>query len=121
MSPKSPLFIIPVLSSGDIERDLSWYNEKLGFDLAFRDGDGYAGLKRGQHEIHLQYHTGSDDDPIFGSVIKIFVPDIEPILEEMVERGAVVKEKLRRNTPWGTHEFGLFDPNKNAIFFVQDV
>ncbi len=38
----------------------------------------------------------------------------------MLKRSTVTKDKLRLNTPWKTHEFGFFDLNKNAIFFVQD-
>ena len=45
---------------------------------------------------------------------------IDQFFSELVERGAVEGDKLRKNTAWGTHEFGMFDPNKNAIFFVED-
>ena len=53
-------------------------------------------------------------------MIRIFVQNIQPIFDEFVERGTVAADKLRRNTPWGTHEFGFYDLNKNAIFIVQD-
>ncbi|MEM7511998.1 MAG: hypothetical protein AAF388_13775 [Bacteroidota bacterium] len=46
---------------------------------------------------------------------------IQPLFKEFVERGTVPPEKLRMNTPWGTHEFGFYDLNKNAIFIVQDI
>ncbi|KAA3633434.1 MAG: glyoxalase/bleomycin resistance/extradiol dioxygenase family protein [Bacteroidetes bacterium] len=113
--------IVPVLPSSNIQRDLDWYKEKMGFEKTFGD-DMYAGLKRGSLELHLQWHADTKEDPLLGgSVIKIFVEDIQPIFEEFVKRGTIVEEKLRRNTPWGTHEFGFYDPNNNAIFFVQDV
>ncbi len=116
----SPLFIIPVLPSSDIERDLKWYEKQAGFKYVFGD-EGYAGLQREGHEIHLQFHHGNVDDPIHASVIKFFVKDIRPYVEEFVRRGTISSEKLRENTPWGTHEFGFYDLNKNAIFIVQDV
>lgn len=82
----------------------------------------YAGLKRDQHEIHLQWHADTEDDPLLGgSVIRIFVEDIHPVFEEFVNRGTVKPDKLRLNTAWGTHEFGFYDLNKNGIFWVQDV
>lgn len=114
------LYIIPVLSSSDIKRDIEWYEKKAGFKLGFGD-HGYAGLVRDNLEFHLQFHHGDESDPVNASVMKIFVEDIDPYVEEFVARGTIVKEKLRRNTPWGTHEFGFFDLNNNAIFFVQDV
>jgi len=81
----------------------------------------YAGLKRGEHWIHLQWHADTEDDPLLGgSVVKFFVTGIEEFVEEFVRRGTIDREKFRRNTPWGTHEFGFYDPNGNALFFVQD-
>ena len=119
MSTNSPLFIIPVLSSSDIKRDLEWYEKYVGFKWVFGD-DMYAGLQRDNHEIHLQWHHNNEDDPVFPAVIKLFVEDIQPYVEEFVKRGTIKKEKLRMNTPWGTHEFGFYDLNNNAIFIVQD-
>lgn len=116
----SPLYIIPVLSSADLKRDLAWYEKYVGFKYVFGD-DGYSGIQRDGYEFHLQFHHGNEDDPVLPSVIKIFVPDIQPYVNEFVNRGTIKREKLRMNTPWGTHEFGFYDLNKNAIFIVQDV
>ena len=113
--------IIPVIPTADMKRDVAWYAEKTGFHYIFGD-EMYAGIKRENLEIHLQWHADTDDDPLNGgSVVKIFVEGIEALFDEMVERGTVKQDQLRKNTPWGTHEFGFFDLNKNAIFFVEDV
>ena len=113
--------IIPVLSSSDVQRDVAWYEKQLGFQLAFWDGDGYAGIQRDGIEVHLQWHHNNEDDPVLPGVIKLFVSDILPIFEELQRKGVVTEDRLRRHTSWGTHELGLFDLNNNAIFFVQDV
>jgi hypothetical protein len=113
--------ITPVLPSANIERDISWYQKKLGFDLRQQD-KMYAVHNRENLWLHLQWHAGTKEDPLLGgSVIKIYVEDINPLFEAFVKRGTITKEKLRRYTPWDTHEFGFFDLNKNAIFIVQDV
>ena len=113
--------IEPVLPSQDIQRDLVWHEKYTGFKYKFGD-DMYAGMERDGLYIHLQWHADTEEDPLLGgSVIKIFVKDIQPIFEEFVKRGTISKDKLRENTPWGTHEFGFYDLNKNAIFVVQDV
>ncbi len=121
MSPKTTTaHIIPVLPSTDIKRDLVWYAKHTGFEYYFGD-DMYAGLRRDNLEFHLQFHHGNEEDPIIGgSVMKVFVADIKPYFEEFLERGTISKDKLRMNTPWGTHEFGFFDLNDNAVFIVQD-
>lgn len=114
------LSMVPVLPSQDIERDVAWYQKHLGFEPFFGD-HMYAGIKRGDMEIHLQWHADTDDDPLLGgSVVRIFVENIEPIFREFVERKTVTKDKLRLNTPWGTNEFGFYDLNQNAIFLVAD-
>lgn len=113
--------VIPVLPSADIIRDIDWYEKYVGFKHIFSDAM-YAGLKRENICIHLQWHADTPDDPLLGgSVIKLFVQDVESIFDELVARKTVASDKLRRNTPWGTHEFGFYDLNKNAVFFVQDV
>lgn len=113
--------IIPVLPSADIFRDIAWYGKYAGFECAFSD-KMYAGLKRDNLQIHLQWHADTPDDPLLGgSVIKIFVENVGLYFREFVERGTVKDDKLRLNTPWGTHEFGFYDLNNNAIFFVEDL
>ena len=112
--------ITPVLSTSNLERDIKWYEQYLGFKLDYIE-EGYAVLNRDQCWIHLQFHYGDTEDPINCSVIKFFVGDIYKILNEMVERQTITEDKLRLNTTWKTHEFGFFDHNKNAIYFVQDI
>jgi hypothetical protein len=117
----SLLGISPVLPSSDISRDVAWYKEKTGFEPLFYDRM-YAVLRRENQFIHLQWHADTEDDPLLGgSVIRIFVKEIAPLFEELVQRGGVRRDTLRLNTPWKTNEFGLHDLNENAIFFVEDL
>ncbi len=113
--------IIPVLPSQDIERDVAWYRTYVGFDVVHSD-EMYAVLRRGTLYLHLQWHADTADDPLLGgSVIRILVYNIEELFAEFIKRGTVAKDKLRKSTPWNTHEFGFYDLNKNAVFFVEEV
>lgn len=115
------LEISPVLPSQDIDRDVAWYEAKVGFKLLHKD-DMYAVMRRENLCIHLQWHADTEDDPLLGgSVMKIFVKNLQPIFEEFINRGTVKREKLRLNTPWKTNEFGFYDLNNNAIFIVEDI
>lgn len=114
--------VIPVLESADIDRDVAWYKAKTGFEPSFIHEKMYAGLCRGDLEIHLQWHAGTKDDPMNGgAVIRIDVNDIRPIFEEFKQRGTVQEKDLRTNTPWGTNEFAFHDLNSNAIFISEDI
>lgn len=114
--------IVPVLSSADIARDVAWYKEKTGFAVSFTHEKMYAGLYRDGLEIHLQWHAGTEEDPLSGgAVIRMEVKNIRPLFEEFKQRGTVQEKDLRENTPWGTNEFAVFDLNSNLIFISEDV
>ncbi len=120
MSASNFTQIHPVLPSADIERDIAWYEEQIGFHCVQKD-KMYAVLMRDHLYIHLQWHANTLADPLNGgSVIRIFTTDIKPLMEEFIKRKTITEDKMRWNTPWGTHEFGFFDLNENAIFIVQD-
>ncbi len=115
------LNITPVLPTEDIERDIFWYRKNMGFECISTDGL-YAILKRDNLFIHLQWHSGTQEDPVNGgSVIRIFVKNIQSLFQEFLIKESVTEDQLRIETAWGTNEFGLFDPNNNAIFFVESI
>ena len=115
------LKIIPVLPSADIPRDIAWYKQRAGFESVFSD-KMYAVLFRQEIYIHLQWHADTVDDPLLGgSVIRIGVKKIKPILEEFIERGTIKLEDFKVNTPWGTNEFAFCDLNHNAVFISEDI
>lgn len=115
------LSTIPVLPTTDIARDTAWYKDKLGLETHFAD-NMYAVLYRDNLCLHLQWHADTESDPLLGgSVVRILVKDIQPLFEELLERGTVTRDQFKANTPWETNEFGFFDLNKNAIFILEDI
>jgi len=115
------LGVSPVLPSQDINRDVLWYEKHVGFTLLHKDSM-YAVMRRKNIYIHLQWHADTDEDPLLGgSVIKIFVDEIQPIFQEFVKRKTITSEKLSLKTAWNTNEFGFYDLNNNALFFVEQL
>ena len=98
------LFTIPILSSSNIERDIAWYKEKTGFEPVHFD-NMYAVLQRDNLYIHLQWHAGTEDDPLGGSAIRIVVKNIMPLFEEFVQKGTIDSTKFIANTAWRLNEF----------------
>ncbi|HEY8957162.1 hypothetical protein [Chitinophaga sp.] len=81
----------------------------------------YAILYRSKLCLHLQWHADTADDPLpGGSVVRIYVGNIQPVFEEFLDRGTVTRDKFRTKTPWNTNEFGFHDLNNNAIFIMED-
>lgn len=113
--------IVPVLPSSNIERDVVWYNLKAGFEVVDQNSM-YASIKRDNLYIHLQWHADTESDPLLGgSVIRIYVKNIQPMFKEFVERGTVDSTKFFANTSWGTNEFCFSDLNTNAIFIAEEI
>lgn len=115
------LGLIPVMPSQNIDRDVNWYEKHVGFQLVHKD-IMYAVLRRKNIFIHLQWHADTADDPLLGgSVIRIFVKNLEPLFKELVKRKTIKPNKLQLNTDWKTNEFGFYDLNNNAIFIVENI
>jgi catechol 2,3-dioxygenase-like lactoylglutathione lyase family enzyme len=116
------LVVHPVLGARDVPAAVDWYVGKLGFRLMFDDGGTpvrYAGVRRGAVEIHLQWHgvdsfAGPDGDcPSY----RFVVDDPDALHVEYVANG--VSAGPLRDTPWGTREFGVYDPNGMALAFYR--
>ena len=57
-----------------------------------------------------------------GDTIYIRVDDLDAVYEEFKSQDAFSHPvQIREQTPWGTREFGFFDPNRVAIFVYQDL
>ena len=121
-------YTCPILASADVARDIRWYEEITGFvkvydSSAYNDPEkpiDYAIIGRQNHFLHLQWHAGTKEDPVYGSAVRIEVKNIRPLFDEFVRRQTIKPDSFRENTPWGTNEFGFYDLNNNAIFFLED-
>ena len=57
------LTVHPVLPARDVAEAIDFYTNKLGFELVFKDEENdptYAGIKRDNVELHLQWHDEKD-------------------------------------------------------------
>ena len=123
-SPTKFLHVSPVLASSDVQRDVNWYAEKLGFvnvydSTRYQEGPmNYAVIGRQGLYLHLQFQYPKD---MISSDVKFEVKNIEPLIEEFVGKGLLDLERVQRKTPWNTTEFGVKDPSGNRITFLEDL
>jgi catechol 2,3-dioxygenase-like lactoylglutathione lyase family enzyme len=101
----------------------AWYVERLGFTLLFVDAEParYAVLRRGDVEIHLQWHDvetfrASDGD---APAYRFLVDDPDALFAEVGPQDVLAPGAAVRDTPWGTREFGVYDPNGMALAFYR--
>jgi catechol 2,3-dioxygenase-like lactoylglutathione lyase family enzyme len=110
----------PILGTRDLERAVAFYVEQLGFELAFRDPsapDNYAGVRREGVELHMQWQ---DEHEMSTIRLRFHVEDPDALAREYEQRRVRVDNPLK-STPWGTREFALYDPDRNALTFYRDL
>lgn len=109
----------PVLMVRNVTASIHFF-QLLGFELAFRDSPidpKYAGVRRDSVELHLQWHDAVDfssgDRPTYRFVVR----EVDKLAEEFSARHADLDRTPVRDTPWGTREFHLRDPDRNGLQF----
>ena len=117
----------PVLMSSDLAVSMAFYR-RLGFDLKFLDdpcAPRYAAIARDGVTLHLQLHDRSQwvpgkDRPTY----RFTVQDVDGLFAAFRESGVIGEADLGRspwsspgNTPWGTREFHVLDPDGNGLQF----
>jgi len=114
---------IPQLPSGDLQRTAQFFCVQLGFtDFKLFTEHGHLIVAREQAEIHF-WHAGSEEEARrHGSASSCYirVRNIEPLYEELKQRGAPFRYELTIQ-PWGMNEMQIDDPYGNAIRFGEVV
>lgn len=119
----------PVLMSRDVTASVHFY-ERLGFTLAFQDNPvdpRYAGVVRDGVELHLQWQDETQwAYPIDRPTYRFRIQDVDVLYAELHERGALAENaqssspwRKPGDTPWGTREFHVQDPDGNGLQFYR--
>jgi catechol 2,3-dioxygenase-like lactoylglutathione lyase family enzyme len=114
--------VIPQLRITNAERSLAFYVDGLGFKVdwqhQFEPGFPlFFQITRDGQTIFLTEHTG---DCEVGGAVYFRVPDARSLYAEFQQRGITATNGLD-DTPWGTCEFLLTDPDGNRLRFANDL
>lgn len=114
----------PVLPVRDINASLTFYVQQLGFTKLFVDRPEqpmYAGIKRGDVEIHLQWHQEENWKQINASSLRFVIDEVAILYEEYKTQGVFHNNTALRKTAWRTQEFAFYDPDMNGLTFYRDL
>lgn len=115
------LQVQPILGTRDIDKAISFYVERLGFTLAFRNGTApafYIGLRRDRVELHMQFQYEHE----MGTLrLRILVDDPDALYEEYRDKDVFSDKTRLADTPWGTREFAIYDLDRNSLTFYRDL
>lgn len=114
---------VPVISTDNIRKSITYLVEVLGFSLDFEVGDPvvYAGVKSGEAEIYVAY------DPDFIKAIRerevhpeifIWVSDAEITYSMHRTNGAEIIEPLS-DRPWGARQYVIKELNGYHLKWAQ--
>lgn len=105
---------IPVIPAEDLDANVQFYVEKLGFEKAFQNGD-YVGIRRDGASIHIYHHT--DRNLAENTMYRLSVQHIDALCEEFRANGLDVAVTVQ---PWGTRDLPVIDPAGNCLTFSED-
>jgi len=119
----------PVLGSTDVAASLDFYR-RLGFDVTFVDraeAPSYAAVSRDAVTLHLQWHEApmgaeGEDRPTYRFVCL----EVDELYEAFRMAGVTAEPgpssspyAQPADTPWGTREFHVHDPDRNGLQFYR--
>lgn len=115
--------VIPQVRTTDIEESVDFYVNKLGFELDFRYGDFYAGIRAGEGRIHLKLVDDKDPSIDFvrqGDHLHLYFPthDVLSTARELKARGVAFLTEPH-DTDYSTNEFSLLDNQGHTLFFSE--
>lgn len=113
----------PVLMVRDVAASIGFF-QRLGFELAFCYSTAdpkYAGVRRDSVELHLQWHEAKDFSPGDRPTYRFVVPEVDELFAEFAAGGGELDRTDVRDTPWGTREFHVRDPDGNGLQFYRAV
>ncbi|WP_420572458.1 VOC family protein [Kordia sp.] len=119
------LNVHPVLAVKSVIKSLDFYVNKLGFTVAFADdatNPKYAGIRRGNVELHLQWHDASEwEHNIDRPMLRFLILNTEVLFEEYKTKEVFHTQTQLRETPWKTKEFAFYDLDMNGLTFYENV
>jgi catechol 2,3-dioxygenase-like lactoylglutathione lyase family enzyme len=104
-----------------MQRAVEFYTRQLGLKLAFgdkADPPNYVGFRRDAVELHMQFQFEHE----MGTIrLRFLVEDPDALFNELRQRRVECTPNEVHNTSWGTSEFALYDLDRNALTFYQDL
>jgi len=112
----------PVCPVTDMARSLAFWRA-LGFELSFADRQppeeaDYAGVRRGDLELHLHTFTAEQIRYTQTMAIRIETDAVETLHEAWKDKGIITAPLEVK--PWGNYEFGFYDPDNTPFFFYRE-
>ena len=108
--------VFPVFSVRDLVEALEYYQDKLGFSIAWSWGDPPSRAGVALDDIEIQLESAGLGAPPGPSVVYCHMADADSYYEVCLARGAMIAMEMGER-PWGMRDFRVLDPSGNRIGF----
>ncbi|HSX61688.1 MAG TPA: VOC family protein [Tahibacter sp.] len=115
--------LVPQLRTTDLASSLHFYIDRLGFELAFRYEDFYAGVRAGPQLFHLKQWEEIDPSIRYVDDADHFhlyfqTGDLEATAARLSAQGIAFVRPIHE-TPWQTREFVIHDDQGHTLYFGE--
>ena len=120
--------MVPLFKCRNMKDALDFYTGILDFRLKYVDAsvnDCVVDLTNDGAELQL---TVLESDNLYGSVVNIWVDDVDGLFDKYLERGVDTSNKKNSpvhqgplNQTWGTREFYVTDNDGNTLRFCRSL
>jgi len=121
--------MIPLFKCRNLKDAVDFYTRILDFELKYADpsANDWGGADLINNDVELQLTT-YESDTLYGSVVNIWVDDVDSLFSKYVERGLDTSNKKESpvhqgplDQTWGTREFYVTDTDGNTLRFCRSL
>lgn len=115
--------IVPQFLVDDLERAITYYRDRLGFELDFVYDSFYASVSRDGFAIHLKESVRLPEERAFKKAHEhldayVSVAGVQQLFTELQSRGATITQPLA-DQPWSCTDFIVEDTDGYVLCFSE--
>ena len=114
------LAAVPILPVDDLDRALAYYQDCLGFDLAWTWGDPPTTASVCRDDVEINLSRRGPNGPRGVTAVYIRVDDVDDYYAECHKHGATITSPLT-DQPYGMRDFAVTDPSGNKLDFGEAI
>ncbi|HVW96783.1 MAG TPA: glyoxalase superfamily protein [Mucilaginibacter sp.] len=117
---------IPLFKVRDMRAAIKYYTEVLDFRMTWPDDTPDSPVVDLGHEFMELQITTHESERLFGSVVYVYVKDVDALFAKFVSRGLTGKSgspvhQGPVDQTWGRREFYVTDADGNTLRYCQNI
>jgi len=122
------MHFIPLFKVNDMRIAIRFYTEVLDFRMTWAEDTADSPVVDLGHETMELQITTHESEHLFGSVVYVYVPDVDSLFAKFKSRG--LDTSTKSNSPvhqgpvdqtWGRREFYVTDADGNTLRYCQPI